>query len=124
MSQNEILKTKLEEEFSKVVADLQTIATQNPVTGDWVSIPASEEIGNADENIVADVTEEWNSRRALMTQLETRYLNIKRALEKMENGTYGNCEISGEPIEDERLMANPAARTNLANIDRERELPI
>jgi RNA polymerase-binding transcription factor DksA len=29
----------------------------------------------------------------------------------MENGTYGVCEKSGKPIELDRLMANPAART-------------
>ena len=89
-----------------------------------MAIPDKADLGNADENVEADAVEEWNGRRALMAQLEIRYRNIKRALEKIANGTYGICEISGEPIEEERLHANPAARTNLANIDREKELPL
>ena len=47
-----------------------------------------------------------------------------RALQKIKAGAYGVCEISGEPIEVERLAANPAARTTLANADREKELPL
>jgi RNA polymerase-binding transcription factor DksA len=117
-------KTKLETELQNVTAELQTIATLNEATGDWVAIPDQTELGDPDENIEADAVEEWNERRALMVQLETRYRNIVRALKKLEDGTFGTCEISGEPIEEERLQANPAARTNLANMDREKELPL
>jgi RNA polymerase-binding transcription factor DksA len=124
MSQTEIFKIQLEAELMKVVSGLETIAVQSPDSGDWVATPVASDLGNADENIEADAVEEWNERRALVAQLEIRYRNITRALEKIENGTYGICEISGEPIEEERLQANPAARTNLANIDRERELPL
>lgn len=124
MSQQEIFNTMLKEELATIVSDLQTIATHNKETDDWVAIPVSGEVGNADENEAADTVEEWNERRALMAQLEIRYRNIIRALQKIQDGTYGKCEISGQPIEIERLRANPAARTNLANIDREQELPI
>lgn len=124
MSQYEAFKTRLEAELATIISDLETIATQNTETGDWVAVPPNDEVGNADENIIADTVEEWDTRRALMTQLEIRYRNINEALKKIEAGTYGVCEISGEPIEIERLQANPAARTNLANIDREKELPI
>lgn len=124
MSQTDEFKIQLEAELKKVVSDLETIAAQNKETGDWVAIPIAEEMGNADENVVADTAEEWSERRALMAQLEIRYQNIVRALEKIENNTYGICEISGQSIEEERLAANPAARTNLAHIDREKELPI
>ena len=120
----EVYKTTLETELTRVTSDLETVATKHPETGDWVAIPVSGDLGNADENVGADVVEEWNARRALMAQLEIRYRNITRALEKIETGTFGICEISGEPIEEERLHANPAARTNLANIDREKELPL
>lgn len=124
MPQYDVFKEQLEAELETITTDLQTIAVQNPETGDWVAIPVNEEIGSADDNITADIVEDWNMRRALMTQLEIRYRNISEALKKIESGTYGICEISGKPIEIERLTANPAARTNLANIDREKELPI
>ena len=123
MSHDEF-KTRLENELSEVVAELKTIATQNPNTKDWVATPPTESTGNADTDLNSDIAEEWTVRRANLSQLEIRYQNIKRALNKMEIGTFGICEISGEPIEEERLAANPAARTNLANIDREKELPL
>ncbi len=39
-----------------------------------------------------------------------RLQEINRALEKIKNGTYGICEMSGELISDERLIAMPTAR--------------
>jgi RNA polymerase-binding transcription factor DksA len=121
---HEELKNQLEFALSQIVSELNTIAVQQPETGDWVAIPAIEDRANADANLDADVTEDWNVRRATLGQLETRYRNITRALKKFETGNYGICEISGEPIETERLAVNPAARTNLANINREKELPL
>jgi DnaK suppressor protein len=121
---HEDLKARLEAELANVTAQLETIATHHPNTDDWVAIPAVGSVGNADENVAADAAEEWEKRRALMPQLETRYRNIQRALGKFTTGTYGTCELSGEPIEPERLDANPAARTNIANRDRENELPL
>lgn len=121
---HEEFKQQLETELVQVTSELERIAVQHPDTKDWVAKPEANTIGNADENVAADVTEEWENRRALLASLETRYRNLTRALEKFAAGTYGVCEISGEPIEQERLEANPAARTNIANIDRESELSI
>ncbi len=118
-------KIRLESELAEVINELKTIAVENKDTGDWIAIPAIDEInGNADENVEADAIEEWDTRSAILNQLEVRHRNIKLALEKITNGNYGICEISGEPIEVARLNANPAARTNIANRDRERELSI
>ncbi|MCA9356981.1 hypothetical protein KC872_02110 [Candidatus Kaiserbacteria bacterium] len=124
MSQHEEFQIQLEAELKSITAELSTIAVNSPDSDDWVSIPDSEELGNADENVEADAVEEWNERRAVLAQLEIRYRNIKRALQKITDGTYGICEISGKEIETERLQANPAARTNLANMDREKELTL
>ena len=121
---HEALKTRLTAELADITTQLQTIATHNKETDDWTAQAPGEDVGNADPNDVADVTEEYGARRALMPQLETRYRNLTRALDKIESGTYGICEISGEPIEPERLEANPAARTNIANRDHETELPL
>ncbi|MDI4646083.1 TraR/DksA C4-type zinc finger protein [Cohnella hashimotonis] len=41
---------------------------------------------------------------------------VERALAKMEDGTYGLCEISGEPIGYERLEAMPVARYSIAHV--------
>lgn len=117
-------KTRLETELQEVEAELKTIAVEDPHTGDWVAIPVGEDLQTADENDEADAVEEWDTRRAILAQLEISHRNIKLALQKIVDGTYGICEISGEPIEEERLQANPAARTNINNRDREKELPL
>lgn len=38
---------------------------------------------------------------------------IDYALKKIENGTYGYCEISGQPISIERLKARPIATMSI-----------
>ncbi len=124
MSDETNYQTKLEADLRQMESELATIAIKDPTTGDWVAVPAEGSQEAADPDLDADGVEEWNERRAVLSQLETRYRNIKRALEKIDKGLYGICEISGEPIEPERLEANPAARTNIINRDREKELSI
>lgn len=45
---------------------------------------------------------------------------IDHALAKIENGTYGICEVSGEPISEARLAAIPTARYTL-EVQQQRE---
>jgi RNA polymerase-binding transcription factor DksA len=116
-------KTNLENLLAEIVSELETIAVHREATDDWVAKPDTS--GNeADENVEADLVEDWNERRATLSELETRYQNIKRALRKIEDGTFGYCEISGEAIEPDRLHANPAARTCKHHLDQEHTLPL
>ncbi len=117
-------KIKLETLLDTVITDLESIATYDKATGDWQAIPTGTEVGEADANVEADVVEEWNERRAIVSQLETRFNNIKRALKKIEDGTFGVCEVSGETIESDRLEANPAARTCKAHMNEEQTLSL
>ncbi len=124
MANSSEFKNVLESELKIVTAELGRIAVNNTKSNDWVAVPVGDDLKTADPNDEADAIEEWNERRAAMNQLETRYRNIVRALEKIDEGLYGVCEISGQEIEIERLRANPAARTNLANLEKESELLI
>lgn len=36
---------------------------------------------------------------------------VERALERLDQGTYGSCEVCGAPIDAGRQAAEPAART-------------
>ncbi len=105
-------KTLLEEEKTKLVSELNDMGTQDPHNpGHWlITKPADEENG-PDVNDNADIDEEMDARSAEASQLETRLAEVTAALERIEGGTYGVCEISGEAIEEDRLEANPAART-------------
>jgi len=113
-------KATLLHERDQLTTQLQSLGTIDPnIAGDWVSTPEDTETTEADENVVADRAEEWIARNGELSQLETRYNNVLRALEKIDAGTYGLCEICNEPIEDERLAANPAARTCKAHLNEE-----
>lgn len=124
MIDTNIFKKQLETTLEKLISDLQEIATQNKQSGDWIAVPVSGDVGNADDNIAADTTEEWNERRATTSKLETMYQNQKRALDKIEAGTYGVCEICGAKIESDRLEANPAARTCKTHLEEEGSLSL
>jgi len=55
-----------------------------------------------------------------LAELESRELvQIERALERMEDGTYGICEVTGRPIPLARLRALPYATTR---VEAQREL--
>jgi RNA polymerase-binding transcription factor DksA len=43
--------------------------------------------------------------------LEKRLADVENALNKIDGGSYGICEVCGNKIEEDRLEANPAART-------------
>lgn len=48
------------------------------------------------------------SMRLRLRSREGRLLNkLRLALERIDNGTYGECEICGEPISIKRLEARP-----------------
>jgi RNA polymerase-binding transcription factor DksA len=124
MIETSVYKEKLQAELATLTADLKELGIHNPqVKEDWIAIPKDVDVSEADENVSADRAEDWLERTATLKELEARYNNITRALEKIENGTYGICEISGEEIESDRLDVNPAARTCKAHINDEQDLP-
>jgi RNA polymerase-binding transcription factor DksA len=48
---------------------------------------------------------------SLLEQLEAEIGDLDAALRKIDEGTYGTCEICGKEIEAERLEAMPGTRT-------------
>ena len=111
-------KERLETELGEVEESLKKIGQRNPSNpADWEARPGNLNVLEADRNEAADRIEAYEENSAILKELEIRYNNIKLALEKIEKGTYGVCEVSGEPIEEERLEANPAARTCTAHIE-------
>jgi RNA polymerase-binding transcription factor DksA len=48
---------------------------------------------------------------SLLEQLEAEIGDLDAALRKIEEGTYGICEVCGKEIEPERLEAVPGTRT-------------
>jgi DnaK suppressor protein len=56
------------------------------------------------------VAAEQGENRVLATQLREQLDDVERALAKLDDGTYGRCEICSAPIGASRLEAMPAAR--------------
>jgi len=103
-------KNKLEEEKKLLESELRGLG-QVDKTGDWEATPETQTAPEADENDMADRAEDFEERSATLDVLEERLLDINHALQNIESGTYGMCEVCGMPIEEDRLEANPAART-------------
>lgn len=115
--QIEIFKQKLEEEKKLLKSELQSVGRINPSNpDDWEATPEKSISSTADKNEAADRIESYEENTAILKELEVRYNNIKLALKKIKDETYGNCEIGGTPIEKDRLEANPSARTCKAHL--------
>jgi len=50
---------------------------------------------------------------SILERLEHELAEIEAALQRIDEGTYGIDEVTGEPIDPERLDAVPTARTNV-----------
>lgn len=106
------LKSKLENEVGVVEEEMSRIGHKNPTNpADWEAQPDKMDIQEADKNEAADRIESFEENTAILKELEIRYNNIKKALARMDTGTYGICEVGNKPIKKERLYANPAAST-------------
>jgi RNA polymerase-binding transcription factor DksA len=76
-----------------------------------------ESVDAADKEDVALSIEKYEEDQGTVRKLETQLHGVVSALEKIEQGTYGICETSGLPIEEDRLLANPSAKTCKAHMN-------
>ena len=107
---------QLQSERERLINELSTIAEPKPGTpGEWQATPETSAMDRRED--VAEEFEELEERRATEHNLEIRLKEVESALAKISAGTYGVCEIGDEPIELDRLEANPAARTCKTHLD-------
>lgn len=104
------IKQKLEEERNLLESELASLGRVDQ-TGDWEATPEVQSAPEADENDLADRSEDFEERSSTLDVLEGRLTDIKVALDKIEGGKYGICEVCENQIEEDRVEANPAART-------------
>lgn len=111
-------KERLQDELEIVENALHDIAAFNKETGEWEAKGEDMETTDPtqDSNEFADKLEEYEEHREELPALQTRWSEVKVALDKIANGTYGTCEVDGGEIEADRLDANPAARTCKAHM--------
>lgn len=105
-------KEKLLKEKERLTTELMSVGRINPDNpNDWEPVPGENGNDTADKNDYADHLEQYEQNTAILKELETEFNEVKAALEKIEKGTYGICENTGEKISKDRLEAYPAART-------------
>lgn len=114
----EHFKEKLTAELKTLETELETVGRKNPSNqADWEAKEGEMNTDTAEEAEVAEGIEQYENNSAVLKQLEIRYNEVKDALAKIDMGTYGISEVSGLPIEEDRLEANPAARTTKAEMN-------
>lgn len=113
----EQFKKKLLAEKEDLENQLGGIGVRNPgAAGSWEATTGTIEVDSADENEVADKLEELEENSGIVNQLDKQLDDVLAALERIEKGTYGICEKCNEPIEEDRLLANPSARESIKHI--------
>ncbi len=66
----------------------------------------------------SQVTAERGEAEALAGQLQESLREVARALDRLEAGSYGRCEVCGEEINPARLEAMPATRFCIKHANR------
>lgn len=115
--QTEPFKKKLEAEKARLEREMTSVGRPNPaVPGEWEPVPVEEPGNESDLIDQADALVGREENAAILADLEARYETVLAALTRIEEGTYGVCEVGGESIEEKRLQADPAATTCTAHL--------
>jgi DnaK suppressor protein len=102
-------KELLAGERQQIEAELAALSREGPEEGD-------ERLEPGDMNSEGLYQDELDAGRA--QDLNTRLASVERAEERLAAGTYGLSTLSGEPIPDERLEAQPAAELTVSEEER------
>ena len=107
----EAQRRRIEEERTRVAALARDLRAEfNQSESDESSELADYDQHPADS---ASDTAEREKDLGILDQLERELAELQSALERIDNGTYGMDENTGEPIDPARLEALPTARTNI-----------
>lgn len=91
----------------KIKADLLNRAKQS--TFDFNQIDKA----HGDEIDQSAAHQEEHTFLINQSRLKSQLIEIEFALARLENGTYGICEVTEEKIENERLLAIPWTRVSI-----------
>lgn len=105
----EEIRNNLLNEKARLEKELAKFARKNPhVSGDYeATFP---EYGDEEEDNVQEI-EQYNVNKPLELNLENLLRDVKKALEKIEKGSYGTCKYCNNEIDDKRLKARPTSNS-------------
>jgi DnaK suppressor protein len=104
----EEFRRQLESERDRLTAELEAMEEHLPEV-EQISLDAS---GGYDEDLadVASDTFEREKGMAIENSVQDLLQQVEEALGRIDEGTYGVCEVCGSPIHPDRLRALPYAR--------------
>jgi RNA polymerase-binding transcription factor DksA len=115
-------RARLEQERKRLLAVKETFDDEH-LTEETES-EAISELSSVDQHQADLGTETFEREKdiSILEQLEAELADVEHALKRLDDGTYGTCEIDGKPIPEERLEVLPATRLCLEHqIEAERE---
>ena len=93
--------------------------------GDQTESESTGELSSYDQHQADMGTETFEREKdlSILEQVESELGDVEHALRRLDEGTYGTCEVCGKVIPDERLEAMPATRLCLEHqAEAEREV--
>lgn len=103
MAEQAKLRETLLKEKDRLQQELAELEKDMPASGGHEGSPFSKREEEAVE------ASEMERRLAMETKLNELIAEVNRALEKLNYGSYGRCDLCREPIDPERLEALPTA---------------
>jgi RNA polymerase-binding transcription factor DksA len=86
------------------------------LTGDYAGIVEASRDSNADDEHDPEgstIAFERSQVGTLVEEARHQLAEVEAALGRLDDGSYGTCEVCGEPIPPARLEARPVARTHI-----------
>jgi len=101
---------KIIAKLEEMQAESQAVVSQHVAT----DLSAKEQVGDVGDDLDQAVTERDREFNLIMHQRHLRRLQqVQDALQRIQEGTYGYCEGTDEPINPRRLVIMPLARYSL-----------
>ena len=100
-----LMKKRLEEKQAELLANLGGLTEAHPEPTD----PVEAMDGAPDDEEKAVDADELEKEQSIEANERALLTEVQAALKRIEDGTYGYCEVCGRPIPEKRLEAIPWA---------------
>src|SRR6266513_2138362 len=103
-------RARLEDERKRLLETKETFADEH--LEDETESESVSDLSSVDQHQADIGTETFERAKdlSILEQIDAELADVEHALRRIDDGTYGTCEVDGKPIPEERLEAVPAAR--------------